>query len=385
MPPVDPPEDEFFIGLMSGNSVDAVDGALVAFGDGASPRLVACSAVPIPQAMRQKLLAVVHPGAAAGGSDDLDAVARLDNAGARLFAQAVAELARQVGREAFAELAVRAVGSHGQTVRHVPQGPEPYTVQLGNPSLLAELTGLTVVADFRRRDMAAGGQGAPLAPAFHRALLARDRRPRGVVNIGGIANLSLLVTAAGVPGAGFDTGPGNALLDAWIQRHRGVPLDRDGLWARSGKVVSGLLHQLLADPYFRRPPPKSTGREYFHLAWLDAHLGRFGQLVAPEDVQATLAALTAHSIARALLATGVAVEEVLVCGGGVHNRVVMETLQRQLNVPVASTAQRGVDPDYLEAMGFAWLARQTLKGLPGNLPAATGALGERILGGIYPP
>lgn len=364
-----------YIGLMSGTSADAVDAVLVEFADG-RPRLLATHAEPLPADLRARVLALVRPGA-----NELDRLAQLDGALARLFAQASLTVLEQAG---LVPAEVRAIGSHGQTVRHSPGGDEPYTLQLGNPSLIAELTGITVVADFRRRDMAAGGQGAPLAPAFHAAFFQQSAEARAVVNIGGIANVTLLPAPESSVVSGFDTGPGNALLDGWTERHLGLPLDRDGAWGAQGRVLPELLALLLSDPYFALPPPKSTGREYFNLDWLDKQLARWGQSAAAVDVQATLTALTARSIAQAMNRHALAARELLVCGGGVHNPVLMQRIQAELNIPVASTARDGVDPDYLEALGFAWLALRTLEGLPGNLPAVTGARGLRVLGGIYP-
>jgi len=363
---------EYFIGLMSGTSADAVDAALVRFDPQVT--LIATHPEPWPAELREALLALTRPGA-----DELARLGVLDNAVARQFARAVAAL---LARAELPASRVRAIGSHGQTVRHGPDAEDPYTLQIGNPSLLAELTGITVVADFRRRDMAAGGQGAPLAPAFHAAFCAEPDESRVVVNIGGIANISLLAASGEI--SGFDTGPGNALCDVWIRRHRDLPMDLDGGWGANGRVNPALLAALLADPYFHRAPPKSTGREYFHLAWLEGYLGAFPGLRA-EDVQATLQALTAESIATAIQHFAPDTARVLVAGGGVHNRALMDRLaQAHAPLPVASVASLGVNSDYLEAMGFAWLACRTLAGESGNVPAVTGARGPRVLGGIYP-
>lgn len=361
---------DYFIGLISGTSVDGIDAVLIDAGT-TPPRLLARHNQPIKPALRRALLAFNRPGA-----DELHRLAILDNHIARTCAEAVHTLLHTV--DATAE-AIRAIGSHGQTLRHAPDADPPYTVQIGNPSLLAELTGITVVADFRRRDMAAGGQGAPLAPAFHAAFFGCDDTPRAVVNIGGIANLTLLVPDH--PVRGFDTGPGNGLLDAWAERHLGTPMDRDGTWAAGGTLVPELLTRLLDDDFFRRSVPKSTGRDYFDLDWLQA---RLTPGLAPRDVQTTLVALTSASITAALEQQAPECRELLVCGGGVHNPVMMRDLRtRRPDSTVTSTATRGVDPDYMEAIGFAWLAQQTLAGRPGNLPSVTGAAGPRILGGIY--
>jgi anhydro-N-acetylmuramic acid kinase len=368
--------EKLFIGLISGTSIDSVDGALVSFSEG-RPRLIAKHAEPIPADLRESILALAHPG-----DNELDRMAQLDSTVARLFAKNVGAL---LGMAGVAPNSVRAIGSHGQTVRHAPSAPEPYTVQIGNPSLIAELTSISTVADFRRRDMAAGGQGAPLAPAFHAAFLGTPDETRVVVNIGGMANITALPKDARLPASGFDTGPGNVLLDGWAHRHLGEPFDRDGAWAAGGKVLTGLLNRLLEDPYFMLPPPKSTGREAFNLVWLDAALGCWDAAAPTRDVQATLAALTARSVAMAIQSHAPNAERVLVCGGGVHNHALLNALQRQCSpIPVESTATQDIDPDYLEAVGFAWLAMRTLEGRPGNLPEVTGARGERILGGIYP-
>jgi anhydro-N-acetylmuramic acid kinase len=280
---------------------------------------------------------------------------------------------------------ILAIGSHGQTVRHAPRVPEPYTVQLGNPSLLAELTDIVTVADFRRRDMAAGGQGAPLAPAFHAAFFRHSDEARVIVNIGGMANITVLPASPEHPVKGFDTGPGNVLLDAWAKRHLGIPLDQNGAWGGGGQALSDLLDCCLRDPYFALPPPKSTGREYFNLEWLEQKLISWGKTAAPRNVQATLVRLTACTVAADIRRHAPETRRVLICGGGVHNQALMGVLQNQLNpMYVQSTADLKIDPDYLEAIGFAWLAKRTLEGLPGNLPEVTGARGLRILGGVYP-
>ena len=272
--------------------------------------------------------------------------------------------------------AVSAIGQHGQTLRHHPSGDIPYTVQIGDPNRLAERTGITVVADFRRRDMAAGGQGAPLVPAFHAAQLAMPGIATAVVNIGGIANVTLIATDGGV--TGWDTGPGNTLLDAWVSRHQGVPFDDAGKWAATGNLLRPLLVDMLEDPYFTRSHPKSTGPELFNLDWVTSHL--VGEAAA--DVQRTLVELTAASIARALVDASPKV--VRVCGGGARNGFLMQRLCARLpECEVTTTAAAGVDPAWVEAWAFAWLAEQTLAGQPGNVPSVTGAKGPRVLGGIY--
>jgi len=361
-----------YLGLISGTSVDGVDAALVSFDDGL-PQLRAALTHPWPDTLRERVLAVAQDLTAF----DLDAFGRLDVAIGRHFAAAAQALLETSGTAASS---VRAIGSHGQTVRHRPGGEAPFTLQLGDPTVLAESCGIDVVADFRRADVAAGGQGAPLLPAVHAMLLGRPAQTRVVLNLGGIANITVLGADGQV--LGFDTGPANGLLDAWCLEQRGEAFDRDGAFAAAGQVDAALLDALLADPYFALVPPKSTGREHFHLAWL-LRQPRVAML-APADVQATLLELTARSVADAVQTHAPAATDVLVCGGGVHNARLMQRLG-ELLAPrgVASTATHGIDPDYLEATAFAWLARQRVLGLPGNLPQVTGARGRRVLGALY--
>jgi anhydro-N-acetylmuramic acid kinase len=324
------------------------------------------------------------------------AVRRLDRRGAQApglvepALKALDAALRALADSGIGAASVAAIGSHGQTLRHRPEARPgddgaPYTLQLGDPNTIAERTGIRTVADFRRRDVAAGGHGAPLLPALHAALLQSDAEDRAVLNLGGIANLTLL-PRAGASGhgevRGFDTGPANGLMDAWCLRHRGASFDRDGAFAATGRIDDALLARLRADPWFALPPPKSTGRDQFHLGWVESQL-RGNE--TPQDVQATLLALSAHTVADALHATQPATARVIACGGGVHNRALMAALADALpGCVVESSAAHGLDPDAVEAMGFAWLARQTLHGLPGNLPSVSGAKGPRVLGGIYP-
>ena len=366
-----------FIGLMSGTSVDAVDAALIDCG-APRPRLLHGHSHPFPPALRADCLRLAEPGRQL----TLEALGTLDQALGDLFAEAVLALLQAAGQPAGA---IRAIGSHGQTLHHRPEGPHPFSLQLGDPNRIAERTGITVVADFRRRDLAAGGEGAPLAPAFHAAVLRDPAETRVVLNIGGIANLTLLPADRTRPVTGFDTGPGNTLLDAWCRARGRGPYDRDGAWAAKGRVREDLLERLLADDYFRRPPPKSTGRERFHPAWLAHHLEGLTPPAAAEDVQATLVELSAATMAAAIAGLAPSPARVLVCGGGVHNPLLLRRLAARLpGIPVQSTATLGLDPDWIEAMAFAWLAQRTLAGQPGNLPGVTGARQARILGGIYP-
>ncbi|MEI7445134.1 MAG: anhydro-N-acetylmuramic acid kinase [Burkholderiales bacterium] len=363
-----------FIGLMSGTSVDAVDGVLAAFdGDapGASCRSLAFASRPMPAALRAELLALQQPGA--------DELARAALATVRLtdlYAEVARELLEWAGGGP-----VDAIGAHGQTVRHRPE--LGYTLQLIDGARLAEATGCTTVVDLRSADVAAGGQGAPLVPAFHALAFASPTRRRAVVNVGGIANVSLLPAGGGAV-TGFDTGPGNLLMDLWCERHLGTPYDRDGAWAAGGRVDTALLATLRAEPYFALPAPKSTGRDLFTAAWLQARLDAPSGPRDPRDVQATLAELTAGTIADACVAFGA--DEVRVCGGGAHNAHLMARLAARLGpAEVTSTAALGVDPSAVEALAFAWLARERMLGRPANLPAVTGARGSRVLGAVYAP
>jgi anhydro-N-acetylmuramic acid kinase len=360
---------ELYIGLMSGTSLDGVDAVLADLA-GARPRLLADFHLPFDAPLQRELLALN-----ARCDNELERAALAGNALAQRYAQAVEAALAKATTPASA---VRAIGCHGQTIRHRPE--LGFTTQIGNAALLAELTGLRVVADFRSRDVAAGGQGAPLAPAFHAALFGNAKEDRVALNLGGIANLSYLPRNGTV--TGFDSGPGNCLLDAWIREHHRKPYDRDGRWAASGRVIPRLLSRLLAHPYFRRRPPKSTGREEFSLKWLRHRLRSNDRAV---DVQATLNELTALTVARAVRQYCPRAREVFVCGGGARNLALFTRLAAMLpRTRVATTAVLGIEPEHVEALAFAWLARQALKREPGNLPAVTGARGARVLGAIYP-
>ncbi|MDQ3056366.1 MAG: anhydro-N-acetylmuramic acid kinase [Pseudomonadota bacterium] len=368
---------ELYLGLISGTSADGIDAALVRFDSSqanASCELVHGRTYPWDEAVRVRLVALGQ-GADANSLDELGA---LDVRIAQTFADAALRLLDEAG---VAPDAVRALGSHGQTMRHRPEAAYPFTWQMGDGNVIAERSGITTIADFRRRDVAAGGHGAPLMPAFHAALLYSPHEDRAVLNLGGIANLTLLPRVGDV--RGFDTGPANALLDAWCERHTGQPFDTGGAFAASGRVDAALLVRLLDDPWFALPPPKSTGREQFHLAWLEARQGDAS--IDAANVQATLLELSATTVADALLATQPDTRRVLACGGGVHNPHLLESIGARLpGVIVESTAAHGLNPDFVEAMGFAWLARETLAGRPGNLPSVTGAKGLRVLGAVYP-
>ena len=368
------PEDTaLYLGLISGTSADAIDAVLVRFGTPGSPRAAAVQAhlvLPYPHSVRTQVLAFGQQAVAV----DLDALAALDVAVGQVFADAANALLAQAGVE---KAQVRAIGSHGQTLRHGPAGPTPFTLQIGDPHVIAERTGIDVVADFRRRDVAAGGQGAPLVPAFHAALFGRASTT-AVLNLGGIANVTLLVP--GQPVRGWDTGPANALLDACTQAYFGLACDRDAQFAQRGQVLPALLATLKSERYFARLPPKSTGRDLFHLPWLERHAPAEAD---PHDLLATLVELSAQTVADALQPH--APTRVLVCGGGVHNPLLQQRLAALLApAAVTSTASVGVDPDLVEALAFAWLAREFLAGRPGNRAEVTGAAGPRRLGALFP-
>lgn len=370
---------DFFIGLMSGTSLDGVDGVLADFsglGAGGRPRILAHASAPFDAALRAELLALNTPG-----DNELHRAALAANALVRVYAHVVTAVLAQRG---VAAREVQAIGAHGQTVRHRPCEFDGtgYTWQINNPALLAEHTGIRVVADFRSRDLAAGGQGAPLAPGFHQAQFGQPGVPLAALNLGGIANLTLIDTDGSVKG--FDCGPANALMDHWCQQHTGQQFDASGAWAASGQVHAPLLAALLDEAYFSKPPPKSTGRDAFNPDWLTNKLAAFAAL-PPADVQATLAELTVASIVADLRRFDTGAKELVVCGGGALNTHLMRRLQAHLlELVVCNSADKGVPPQQVEATGFAWLARQNLLGLPGNLPKATGAQGARVLGAVYP-
>ena len=363
---------ELFIGLMSGTSADAIDAALVSFDP--SPRVLCANSIDLPADLRQRIRSI-------SANTSFTQVSALDVEVAERFAQAVLSLLEQA---AVGADEIKAIGSHGQTVWHQPAGKARFTLQIGDPNIISERTGITTVADFRRRDMAAGGQGAPLVPAFHSEVVRSPDENRCILNLGGIANITLLPKQHDRPVHGFDTGPANTLLDAWTARHLQQSYDRDGAWAARGQCRTDLLARLLADAYFLQPAPKSTGPEYFSLDWLDRKLLGLPEMAA-EDVQATLVELTARTVARAISETAPETERVLVCGGGARNPVLMSALREQLGpATVESTAAHGIDPDFVEACAFAWLARQTLSGRPGNLTEVTGASRPAVLGAIFP-
>lgn len=369
---------ELYLGLISGTSMDAVDTALVDLSEPDIPRIVATCDQPYPPSIRENIVRILSDPDQIG----LATFGEIDGQIGAVFADAANALIR--GRE-IASDQIRAVGSHGQNVHHAPNASPPFSLQLGDPSIIAERTGITTVADFRRRDMAAGGQGAPLAPALHQALFSTADETRCVLNLGGIANITLLPADPNQPVSGFDTGPANALMDAWAHWHLDAAFDRDGAWARSDEVDDALLQRLMRDPYFRKSPPKSTGKEYFNLAWLRDHLESLPHTPEPAAVQRTLCELTVRTVAQAILGLKHHTDRILICGGGAHNALLREGLEEALHPkPVEETGAYGIDVDHVESCAFAWLAMRTMKGLAGNLPSVTGARREVVLGGIYP-
>lgn len=361
-----------FIGLMSGTSLDGVDAVACTFEP--QTRCIGHTYVAFDDTLRQSLIELLTPG-----FDEIERSGRIAIELVHVYAQAVNQLLDKIQLNASD---IVAIGVHGQTIRHCPA--DGFTVQLNNPALLAELTGIDVIADFRSRDMAAGGEGAPLVPAFHAALFGDENENRAIVNIGGIANITLLPTDKTKPTLGFDCGPGNTLLDIWMQAHQGARFDENGAWARSGAINQALLDDFLSDEYFARPAPKSSGREYFNMDWIRCELFAYPK-IDPVDVQRTLVRLTAKTIVDAIVQAQPSTRAIFVCGGGVFNPVLMADI-RELSpsITVESTEPLGVDPMQVEAMAFAWLAYRFVNKKAGNLPAVTNAKGPRILGALYP-
>jgi anhydro-N-acetylmuramic acid kinase len=364
---------KLYVGTISGTSVDGLDLALLEIGT--EIRFLHCQTIPLDGTLRDQLLALGQPG-----SNEIDRLGTTDQQLGRAIGEAINQFLGATGTD---PKTVTAIGCHGQTVRHRPDGPAPFTLQIGDPNQITETTGITCVADFRRRDMAAGGQGAPLVPPFHAALFRVVEEDRVVLNIGGIANITVLPSDPSSRVTGFDTGPGNGLMDAWTNRCKSRPFDINGDWAAAGRCDDGLLNELLADPYLHREPPKSTGREHYNLDWLMPHNGVVS--AAEVDVQATLLEFTALSISHAIQRWAPHSKRLLVCGGGRNNTTLMNRLTTLVPCPVEATDQYGVDGDGLEAGAFAWLAHQNLEGLAGNEPSVSGARGGRILGAVYRP
>ncbi len=363
--------DQLYIGIMSGTSLDGVDVVLVDFA-GDCPTLLATALLPYPAALRSELAAISQPG-----DNEIERLGLLEADLADVYASAVETLLKKSGHQPEQ---IQAIGCHGQTIRHRPNGRQPFSYQIGNMHRLAMLTGIRVVGDFRRKDIAFGGQGAPLVPAFHQAIFADSTKGRCILNIGGIANITLLLPHQQL--LGFDTGPGNCLLDNWIELQQGKTYDADGAYAASGQLQPELLSQLFSDPYFAQTGPKSTGREYFQLNWLHTHLA--GRNYQPADVQRTLCQFSAGTMALAI--SKYAVSEVFVCGGGAKNRQLLADLQQLLpQCRISITDELGVDADYVEAMAFAWLALAYDLRIPGNVPAVTGARQALVLGQEFLP
>ena len=364
-----------YLGIMSGTSMDGIDLALVDFNQ-RPVNVVAVDTVPYEPELNQDIHALCHPSA-----NEIVAMGNADRRIAMAFAGAVNEFLQKNNID---PANVAAIGSHGQTIRHYPDGKHGFTLQIGDPNTLAVNTGIDVIADFRRKDIALGGQGAPLVPAFHQAMFSCSRADRIILNIGGISNISYLPSHPDKPVCGFDTGPGNGLMDAWCKENTGQAFDRGGAWAASGKTNEALLSQLMSHPYFQVQGPKSTGRELFNLPWLHQQLAQFGEAISPESVQATLAQFTANSIA-VHIEQFEHVHEVFVCGGGVYNDFLMECLETRLhNYKVDVTDELGIAADFVEAVAFAWLAHAFDHNIAGNVPNVTGASRAAILGARFP-
>ena len=364
---------DLFIGLMSGTSMDGIDAALVDF-TATCPDIISTHSHKYPAALHQQLEAALELETPL--DTDLTAI---DAAVGETFAAATNELLSKAG---VVPENVVAIGSHGQTIRHEPDAREPYSLQIGNPDIIAARTGIDVIADFRRTDIEAGGQGAPLVPAFHQAVFASDTEDRVILNIGGIANITILSTDTTMPVSGFDTGPGNTLMDSWTRQHLQAAMDNNGEWAACGQIDHALLEDMLIDPYFLAAPPKSTGREYFNPDWLSRYTAQSG--TSANDIQTTLCELTAQTIATAIQAHAGSTDRLIVCGGGVHNDHLLSRLAANMpGLAIKSTTAYGVMPDWVEAAAFAWLARQRLAGMPGNIPAVTGATRAVSLGQLF--
>lgn len=369
----DDASNEIYIGLMSGTSLDGVDIAIIDFAQ-YPPSLIHCNTWPYEQSLITRIREITMSGTA-----NLDDLCQLDVELGNTYAEIVN---RSLEATKIDITRIRAIGNHGQTIRHSPNSNLPYTLQIGDPNIIAANTGITTVSDFRRKDIALGGQGAPLAPAFHQFIFSSSSNDRAIINIGGIANITYLPADSGSEVIGFDTGPGNTLSDFWINQYNGQSRDEQGEWAETGSVIGDLLGALLNnEPYFKAKPPKTTGTEYFNSRWL---LPQLHGNHAAKDVQATLVELTAKSIANGIEQLPSTPAECFICGGGIHNYYLIKRLQQALpNCEILSTAELGVDPDYVEAVAFAWLARQSVNQQTGNLPTVTQARSKALLGGVY--
>ncbi len=364
---------ELYIGLMSGTSLDGIDAALVEFKNN-SVQLIAFEYQPYSDDIKDQIEQISDANAMIFLKD----YGSMDTQLGLLFSQTIQSL---LAKAHISATAIQAIGSHGQTIYHAPNTDHPFSLQIGDPNIIAEKTGITTIADFRRRDMAANGQGAPLVPAFHQAVFSHPNEHRCIVNIGGIANITILPAAQSAAIIGFDTGPGNILMDQWIQKHQSQNYDQQGEWAKSGNINYDLVERLKKDPYFQADPAKSTGKEYFSLDWIYQNISVTDYPV--EDIQASLCYLTAITITDAIQKYAPATEQVLICGGGIHNDYLLQLIEQNLTCPVSSTELYGIHPDHVEAIAFAWLAKQTLHHLTGNLKEVTGANRNVILGGIY--
>lgn len=366
--------DNLYIGLMSGTSLDGIDASLVCI-EKNKVEVIASLCLPLSSTLKEKIKALINPA-----TDEINRLMALDVQLGQQFAEATKQLLLKAN---IKKEKISAIGSHGQTIRHYPNNEYPSTLQIADPNTIAEATGITTVADFRRRDMAAGGQGAPLVPAFHQHIFHNENKNRIILNLGGIANITILPADKNIAVTGFDTGPANTLLNHWTQQQQNKSYDDKGDWAESGKVNQDLLKSLLQDDYFKLPPPKSTGTEYFNVAWLENKLAKFSNL-ASEDVQASLTALTAKTVCDAIHTYSPQTDEMIICGGGVHNDFLVKQLKLGLpNIDINSSAEYGLNPDYIEATAFAWLAKQTMEHKVGNLAEVTGASRAVVLGGVY--
>lgn len=366
--------DDLYIGLISGTSLDGIDAALVHF-ENDQPNVIESLCLDISSALKDEIKSLINPT-----ENEINRLMALDVQLGKQFANAALQL---IDKANVKKENVVATGSHGQTIRHLPTAEHPATLQIADPNIIAEVTGITTVADFRRRDMAAGGQGAPLVPAFHEQLFCDTKKNKVILNLGGIANITLLLADKNKPVTGFDTGTANTLMNHWIQQQQNKSYDESGKWASSGAVNEDFLKELLNDDYFKLTPPKSTGTEYFNPAWLTKKLSAFPFLAA-EDVQASLTAFTATTIKDAINQYANEAEEIIVCGGGVHNDFLLQQLKQLLpSIEINSSEKYGLDPDYIEATAFAWLAKQTMNHKAGNLPDVTGASRSVVLGGVY--
>ncbi len=366
--------DDLYIGLISGTSLDGIDAALVRF-ENKQATVVKAICSPFSSDLINEIKSLINPT-----TNEISRLMALDVQLGNSFAEAVKQL---LAKAKIKKQDIVAIGSHGQTIRHLPTAEHATTLQIADPNIIAEVTGITTVADFRRRDMAAGGQGAPLVPAFHQQIFRDSKKNRVILNLGGIANITLLPADKSKAATGFDTGTANTLMNHWIQQQKNKSYDENGKWAESGTVNEDFLKELLNDDYFNLKPPKSTGTEYFNPAWLTKKLSAF-LFLAAEDVQATLAAFTATTIKDAVNQYASEAEEIIICGGGVHNDFLLQQFKQLLpNIEINSSAKYGLDPDYIEATAFAWLAKRTMNHKVGNLPDVTGASHSVILGGIF--